>query len=131
MTGLLVDSDVLINVLRNREPSAAKDWQFAVNVAGSIFYSPVSQTEIRHGMKDSERAAIEHVFSAMICLPIDDQIGRMAGDFMRTFHRSHGLLLADALIAATASLHTLPLWTNNHKHFPMKDLSFFRPQRLQ
>jgi predicted nucleic acid-binding protein len=29
------------------------------------------------------------------------------------------------LIAATASLHDLQVWTRNRRHYPMKDLSFF------
>jgi len=33
--------------------------------------------------------------------------------------------LGDALIAATASLHNLALWTRNRRHYPMKDVFFF------
>jgi predicted nucleic acid-binding protein len=29
------------------------------------------------------------------------------------------------LIAATASVHQLKLWTQNRKHFPMKDVQFY------
>jgi len=48
-----------------------------------------------------------------------------AGDYLRAFHASHALELGDALIAATASVHQLELWTQRRKHFPMKDLRFF------
>lgn len=55
----------------------------------------------------------------------DTQIERQAGDLMRRFRPSHGLELGDALIAATASLHGLRLWTRNRKHYPMRDLKFY------
>jgi len=48
-----------------------------------------------------------------------------AGDYLRQFHRSHSLELGDALIAATASIHLLRLWTRNRKHYPMKDIQLF------
>jgi predicted nucleic acid-binding protein len=48
-----------------------------------------------------------------------------AGDDMRAFHASHAVALGDALIAATASVHQLDLWTQNRKNFPMKDVHFF------
>jgi predicted nucleic acid-binding protein len=44
---------------------------------------------------------------------------------MRAFHASHAVALGDALIAATASVHQLDLWTQNRKNFPMKDVHFF------
>lgn len=44
---------------------------------------------------------------------------------MRQFAKSHRLELADALIAATASIHKLKLWTRNRRHYPMKDIAFF------
>ena len=45
-----------------------------------------------------------------------------AGIYLRQFHRSHGLDIGDALIAATAAVHGCALWTRNHKHYPMKDI---------
>ena len=51
-----------------------------------------------------------------------DDIGRRAGGYLRQFHRSHGLDIGDALIAATAAVHGCALWTCNRKHYPMKDI---------
>ena len=61
----------------------------------------------------------------MICIPIDVGIGRLAGDYLRQFAKSHGLDLGDALIAATVSHHKVELWTRNRRHYPMKDITFY------
>ena len=125
MSGALVDSDVLIEVLRQRRPEVIREWISAVDAHTPLFFSPVSLAEIRHGMRDREREAIERAFSGMICVPIDAEIGGRAGDYLRSFHASRAVALGDALIAATASVHHLDLWTRNRKHFPMKDVRFF------
>ncbi len=123
MSGVLVDSDILIEVLRGRRPEVVRKWKELVDQVEPIFCSPVSIAEIRHGMRAHERESTERVFSALICVPIDAEIGARAGDYLRAFRSSHALELADALIAATASVHQLELWTLNRKHFPMKDLT--------
>ena len=61
----------------------------------------------------------------MTCIPIDGDTGRQAGDFLRQYSKSHHLDLGDALIAATASIHKLKLWTRNRRHYPMKDVVFY------
>ncbi len=66
------------------------------------------------------------MFGLMECLKIDDAIGRKAGEYMKAYYRaSHSTEIADALIAATACVTDLPLWTLNKKHYPMKDIEFF------
>lgn len=125
MSGVLIDSDILIEVLRGRNADVADVWLKAVSSAEALFYSPVSSAEIRHGVRESERDTVERLFSGTTCVPIDEEIGKRAGDYLRAFHASHGVELADALIAASASVHQLQLWTRNRKHFPMRDVEFF------
>lgn len=129
MSGLLIDSDVLIEVLRARNTDVAAAWLDVISSAEPLFYSPVSSAEIRQGMRESEQDAVERLFSATTCVPIDEEIGKLAGDYLRAFHASHSVELADALIAASASVHQLQLWTRNRKHFPMKNLGFFTIRR--
>jgi predicted nucleic acid-binding protein len=61
----------------------------------------------------------------MICVPIGSETGRLAGEFLRIYAKSHGLHVADALIAAGACLRAAALWTRNRKHFPMKEIQFY------
>ena len=100
-------------------------WSQTVGDEEPPFYSPVTLAEIRHGMRAHEREATERVLSSMASVPIEVEIGARAGDYLRAFHASHAVELGDALIAATASVHQLSLWTQNKKHFPMKDINFF------
>jgi predicted nucleic acid-binding protein len=125
MNGVLVDSDILIEVLGGRKIEVARLWADTVAANEPLFYSPVTLAEVRHGMRGQERESTERVFSSMLSIPIEIEIGARAGDYLRAFHASHAIELGDALIAATASVHQLNLWTQNRKHFPMKDIHFF------
>lgn len=50
-------------------------------------------------------------------LPITETITLRATELMESLTLSHGLQMGDALIAATAIEHQLPLFTANVKHF--------------
>jgi predicted nucleic acid-binding protein len=50
-------------------------------------------------------------------LKITDQISDKAVDLLRQYRLSHGLLIADALIAATALEHGEPFITKNQRDF--------------
>lgn len=52
-------------------------------------------------------------------LPITAEIGRQGGLWRRKYQPSHGVGLADVLIAATAALNQARLVTFNRKHYPM------------
>ena len=125
MKTVLIDSDILIEVARGRNPSVVARWQALSQSETVPFYSPVTLAEVWHGARPSEYPQLTNLFNALTCVPIEAEIGRRAGDFLREYRRSHHVELGDALIAATASIHRLPLWTRNHKHYPMKGLQFY------
>lgn len=127
---ILVDSDVLIEVTRGRAAKILAIWEELSGTAEPIACSPVTIAELWHGARAHEQEALTRLFHALACLPIDHAVGRQAGEYLSRYHRSHHLLLGDALIAATASVHGAVLWTMNRKHFPMKDLSFFEGSPL-
>jgi predicted nucleic acid-binding protein len=58
---------------------------------------------------------------------LDAPTGRRAGAYLARFSRSHGLEIADALVAAAAATSGLKLWTLNRRHYPMPDLAFYEP----
>ena len=125
MTALLVDSNIVIEILRGRNTSIASQWNQFIASGGLLYYSPVTLAEVWSGVREREQDATGTAFAAMTCIPVDAAIGRKAGDYLRLFAASHGLELGDALIAATATVYRVPLWTRNRKHYPMKDLRLF------
>lgn len=88
-------------------------------------YSTVTAAEIWHGARAGEEAVIHNLLGAMICVPADGDIGKRAGEYLRQYRRSHAVELGDALIAATATLHEMPLWTRNRKHDTMKGVELY------
>ena len=90
-----------------------------------VLYSPVSVAELWAGARPSEHEMLRNLFRALTCAPIDADIGRQAGAFLRRYRRSHRVEVADALIAANAVANHAELWTRNRKHYPMREISFF------
>jgi predicted nucleic acid-binding protein len=125
VSGVLIDSDILIDVARGRNTQLLTRWTELSASDTAIACSPVTVAEMWHGARPSEHTALQALFNALACVPIGPEIGRRAGDYLRHFAKSHHVELGDALIAATASIHGLALWTRNRKHYPMTDCRFY------
>jgi predicted nucleic acid-binding protein len=122
---VLVDSDVLIEVARERNQDILLRWTQLAESGNAILCSPVSSAELWAGALPREHEATTKLFRTLLCVPIDYETGRQAGDYLHQYRKSHGLQISDALIAATAVLNHAELWTRNRKHYPMKELSFY------
>lgn len=81
--------------------------------------------ELWRGVRDAERGQLADLTRAMLSVDVDRQAGERAGGYMRRYGPSHGVELADALIAGVAAEHGLPLWTRNRRHYPMPEMRFF------
>jgi predicted nucleic acid-binding protein len=119
----LVDSDVLIEVLRNNT-AIANELKAVHRAKHMLCYSPITKAEIYHGLRSGEEDKTARLFAEMECLVIDDSTGRKAGEYLNSYRKSHGLQLADALIAATAYCQQAVLITLNRRHYPMMDIKF-------
>jgi len=123
---ILLDSDIIIAWLRGYDPFASTIPTLLAK--GEVLaWTPVSIAEIFAGVRKSEEPQIENLFLVLEALPLSAEIGRKAGGYLKTYSKSHGVELGDALIAAMAYCNGFPLWTLNRKHYPMKDLQFFSP----
>ena len=122
MKTVLLDTDILIEVLRQRDETILKKWRRLGRSAELVLYTPVTTAELWHGLRSGEEAAVSKMLETLTCVPLDAEIGRRAGSYLRQFHRSHDLDIGDALIAAAAAVHGCALWTRNRKHYPMKDI---------
>jgi predicted nucleic acid-binding protein len=122
---VLIDSDVLVEVSRGHNLSLVSRWHALADSAAAVLYSPITLAELWAGARPAEHPILRKLFSALRCMEIEEQTAYRAGQFLRQFSKSHGLKIADALIAAGAVTHSAQLWTRNRKHYPMEELSFF------
>lgn len=122
---VLVDSDILIEISRERNQDVLIKWTQLAESGTAILCSPVSSAELWAGALPREHEATVQLFRTLLCAPIDYETGRQAGDYLRQYRKSHGLELSDALIAAAAVINRAELWTRNRKHYPMKELNFY------
>ena len=123
---VLLDSDVVIEILRQRDASILSQWSQLAGSESPILITPVTVAEIEAGARPAEVKMIDRLFSLFECASIDGHAGKLAGELMRRYARSHNLEIADALIAATAIRRQAALWTRNRKHYPMPELHFYR-----
>ena len=114
---LLIDTDILIDYLRDYQP--AVEWLEALTV--DLKLSAINVAEIYSGMRESERPKIETLLECFTIIPLDAALAESGGLLRRDFGKSHGTGLADAIIAATVQKLGCSLATLNKKHFPMLD----------
>ena len=107
---------------RGRDEDLVSRWIELSQRDVAILYSPVSTAELWAGARPAEHGAIDNLFRALTCVPIDAATGHQAGDYLRRYRKSHAVELGDALIAARAVLNRAMLWTKNRKHCPMPEL---------
>ena len=122
---VLTDSDILIEVSRGRDKTMVSQWLELGQSDALILYSAVSAAELWAGARPPEHIALDALFDALLCVPIDAALGRRAGEYLRRYRKSHAVELGDALIAASAVERGARLWTRNRKHYPMPELAFY------
>lgn len=116
---IIVDTDILIWVLRGRKEIIEKFKSLTVQYNGHIFITPVQVAEIYAGLKRNEKERVVAFLRTLRTISIDYETGRLAGEFMKKYRKSHNVTIADSLVAASAKVHSFSLWTLNKKHYPM------------
>ena len=93
-----------------------------VREAATARYAPTASTPGLTGILLDSDVIIETLRGRR---EISDAIRAIA--YLSRYARTHGLEIADALIAAAAATGGLRLWTLNRRHYPMTDLLFYEP----
>ncbi|MBI4155378.1 type II toxin-antitoxin system VapC family toxin [Candidatus Woesearchaeota archaeon] len=112
VTKLCLDSDVLIDILRNNEETIKK----IKLLEGEFFTTTVSIFEIWNGRKKDE--IIEDFISWINIIDFDENAAFLAGDIRKNL-RKNGLEIdiRDLFIASMCITNNFGLFTNNKKHF--------------
>jgi predicted nucleic acid-binding protein len=123
----LIDTDVLIDAERGHPDAVA--FLTTQQAASGVRLSIVSAMELVVGCRNATALAhVRQFLQHVTVMPIDVAISQAAYALVETFFLSHGLLIPDALIAATALGHGLTLYTKNVRHFQMiPQLTVVRP----
>jgi predicted nucleic acid-binding protein len=112
----IVDTDILIDAARGIVESV--EFLKTRETASSLAISVVTQMELTVGCRNkSEFATLKKFLRRFQILPIGIEVSDAAADLLDKYHLSHGLLIPDALIAATAVTLAEPLATKNQRDF--------------
>ncbi|WP_291460053.1 type II toxin-antitoxin system VapC family toxin [Desulfobacula sp.] len=113
---ILIDTDVLIDFLRGHSKAVS----FINKNPSRALLSSIVVAELYAGIKgDAEQAVLENFISLFRVIPVSAEIAQAGGLYKRDYGKSHGVGLADAIIAATTFVENAKLKTLNIKHYPM------------
>ena len=127
---VFVDTDILIEVGRGINEAAT--CLQAIERQSPIAISVVTQMELIVGCRNkNELNALEHFLDRFAIVNINDSISQTAVDLLKRYRLSHGLLIAVALIAATAISEDGSLVSKNQRDYrfiePLHLLSYPNP----
>lgn len=112
----MVDTDVLIDVGRGQSEAIA--CLELIEQRSSLAISVVTQMELMIGCRDKkEMRALNQFLKRFSVARLSEHISDVAVGLLRRYRLSHGLLIADALIAATALSLDLPFVTKNRRDY--------------
>ncbi len=122
MAAVLLDSSVLIDLLRKRPRAIAR--LRALQLAGDRpFTCAVVIEEVTRGLRSAEDDDAVAIFEGLELAALEVPEGRLAGFWRRSFaRRGRTLSQSDCLIAAAAVGVSARLATGNPKDFPMRGL---------
>jgi len=120
MGRVLLDSDVIINILKKKEETLKQLMLFQEE---ELYISPVTVAEVFAGARENEIETIKRLFNYFKVAEINYNIGEIAGNYAKKYKKAFcAISLEDYLIAATAKYYNLSLWSYNKKHYPMDDI---------
>lgn len=125
MKGILIDTSVIIDYLRQKDKSQTLQLKLEHGRL-PLYISIITHTECFSGKSIWEEKeafkALKLFFSDIKILPLEEKISEKAGEIRAKFSGN----ISDAIIAATAIIHELKLATLNVRDFKnIKGLKIF------
>ncbi|MFN2453529.1 MAG: type II toxin-antitoxin system VapC family toxin [Pyrinomonadaceae bacterium] len=112
----IIDTDILIDAGRGVSEAVACLQEIEQN--SSMATSVVTQMELFVGCRNkTELQEVEKFLRRFQILKLIEPISDTAVELLRQYRLSHGLLIADALIASTALVFDAPLISKNQRDY--------------
>jgi predicted nucleic acid-binding protein len=117
MTSLtLVDTDIFVDA--GRGVADAMNFLYRKPRPSSFAISVITQMELMVGCRSrAELRKLDKFLKQFSVMKVSHLITDRAVALLRVYRLSHGLLIADSLIAATALVLKMPFVTNNQRDF--------------
>jgi predicted nucleic acid-binding protein len=113
---IIVDTDILIDV--GRGDQLALNHLETLETNSIIAVSAVTQMELIIGCQNKKELRItERFLERFEILRLNEQVSNIAVKLLREYRLSHGLLIADAIIAATAISFDVQFVSKNQKDY--------------
>jgi predicted nucleic acid-binding protein len=113
---VIVDTDVLIDAGRGIGEAVTCLQQIEQQAALGV--SVITEMELIVGCRNkAELRTVERFLSRFQIIKVSEVISDTGVDLLRQYRLSHGLLIADALIAATALTMDQPFVTKNQRDY--------------
>jgi len=113
---ILIDTDILIDVARGNVTAIGMLERLEPIMSCAI--SIITHMELVAGCRNKgELAALDNFLLRFQILPLTPDVGAGAVALMRKYRLSHGLMIPDALIAATSLVAECQFVTKNHRHY--------------
>jgi predicted nucleic acid-binding protein len=112
----IVDTDILIDA--GRGVSEAIACLKKIEQTSSLAASVITQMELTIGCRNkAELNEMDKFLSRFHLLKLAEPISDASVELLRQYRLSHGLLIADSLIAATALVFDAPLISKNQRDY--------------
>jgi predicted nucleic acid-binding protein len=117
MTNLtIIDTDILIDTARGN--SEAINCLQNLQSTSTLAVSAVTQMELIVGCTNkADLRKVENFLQQFSIIKVDQDISDRSVELLKFYRLSHGLLIADSLIAATAIVWDYPLATKNQRDY--------------
>jgi predicted nucleic acid-binding protein len=116
MALMLIDTDILIDAARSITP--ALDRLEQEEQSSTLAISVITQMELTIGCRNrGELQQLNNFLQRYQRISFSEPISTQAIELMTVYYLSHNLLIADALIAATAITLNVPLLSKNQRDY--------------
>ena len=113
---IIIDTDILIDAGRCIDEALNCLQQIEDKFSAAV--STITQMELIVGCRNkNEMGLLEHFLERFQIISLNEHISDTATDLLKTYRLSHGLLIADSLIAATAIVSDIPFISKNQRDY--------------